>query len=50
MLPRIIGWALVAFIVFYVVTNPDGAAGFVHSVLDGLRNAGNSLSRFVDHL
>jgi len=50
MLSRIIGWALVAFIVFYLVTNPDGAAGFVHSVLDGLRNAGNSLSRFVDHL
>jgi hypothetical protein len=50
MLPRIIGWALFAFVVFYLVTNPDGAAGFVHSVLDGLRNAGNSLSRFVDHL
>ncbi|HUC24661.1 MAG TPA: hypothetical protein VMA73_18280 [Streptosporangiaceae bacterium] len=50
MLPRIIGWALVAFVVFYLVTNPDGAAGFVHSILDGLRNAGNSLSRFVDHL
>ena len=50
MLPRIIGWALVAFVVFYLVTNPDGAAGFVHSTLDGLRSAGNSLSRFVDHL
>ena len=50
MLARIIGWALVAFVVFYLVTNPDGAAGFVHSILDGLRNAGNSLSRFVDHL
>jgi len=50
MLSRIIGWALVAFVVFYLVTNPDGAAGVVHSILDGLRNAGNSLSRFVDHL
>jgi hypothetical protein len=50
MLPRIIGWALVAFVVFYLVTNPDGAAGSVHSILDGLRNAGNSLSRFVDNL
>jgi hypothetical protein len=50
MLPRIIGWALVAFAVYYMVTNPDGAAGFVHSVLDGLRQAGDSLSRFVNHL
>jgi len=50
MLPRIIGWALVAFAVFYLVTNPDGAAGIVHSILDGLRHAGDSLSRFVDHL
>jgi hypothetical protein len=50
MLARIIGWVLVAFIVYYLVTNPDGAAGFVHSVLDDLRDAGNSLSRFINHL
>jgi hypothetical protein len=50
MLSRIIGWVLVAFVVYYLVTNPDGAAGFVHSVLDGLRHAGESLSRFVDRL
>jgi hypothetical protein len=50
MLPRIIGWVLVAFAVYYVVTNPDGAAGFVHSILDDLRNAGDSLSRFINQL
>ena len=50
MLPRIIGWALVAFVVYYLVTNPDGAAGFVHSILDGLRHAGDSLSEFFNHL
>jgi len=50
MLPRIIGWALVAFAVYYLVTNPDGAAGFVHSILNGLRDAGDSLSRFINHL
>ena len=50
MLPRIITWALVVFAVYYLVTNPDGAAGFVHSALDGLRHAGDSLSRFVSKL
>jgi hypothetical protein len=50
MLARIIGWVLVAFIVYYLVTNPDGAAGFVHSALNGLRDAGGSLSRFINHL
>jgi hypothetical protein len=50
MLNRIIGWALVAFVVYYLLTSPDGAAGFVHSILDGLRRAGDSLSRFVSKL
>jgi hypothetical protein len=50
MLPRIIGWVLVAFAVYYLVTNPDGAAGFVHSALDALRQAGDSLARFINHL
>jgi len=50
MLNRIIGWALVVFIVYYLVTSPDGAAGFVHSIIDGLRHAGDSLSRFVNQL
>jgi hypothetical protein len=50
MLARIIGWVLVAFAVYYLVTNPDGAAGFVHSVLDDLRQAGDSLSKFINRL
>ena len=50
MLNRIIGWALLAFVVYYLATNPAGAAGFVHSSLDVLRHAGDSLSRFVNQL
>jgi hypothetical protein len=45
-----IGWALVVFIVYYLVTSPAGAAGFIHSILDGLRHAGDELSRFVTQL
>jgi hypothetical protein len=50
MLTRIIGWLLAAFVVYYLLTNPDGAAGFAHSMLDGLRHVGNSLSDFLSHL
>jgi hypothetical protein len=50
MLNRLIGWALLAFVVYYLVTSPEGAAGFVHSILDGLRHAGDSLSRFFNQL
>jgi hypothetical protein len=50
MLSRIIGWVLVAFVVYYLVTNPDGAAAVVHSILDDLRHAGDSLARFINQL
>jgi hypothetical protein len=50
MLARIIGWLLVAFVVYYLLTNPGGAAGVVHSLLDGLRHLGNSLSEFADRM
>jgi hypothetical protein len=49
-MPRIIGLVLVAFAAYYLLTNPDGAAGFVHSILAGLHHVGDSLARFVDHL
>jgi len=47
---KIAGWALVAFAIYYLATDPDGAAGFVESVLHGLQHAGNSLSQFANHL
>lgn len=47
---RVLGWLLLAFAVYYLLTQPDGAAGFVHHVLDDLRSLGNSLSQFVSHL
>ena len=50
MLTSIIGWALVAFAVYFLLTDPAGAAGVVHSGLDGLQHAGNQLSQFASHL
>ncbi|HEU5416861.1 MAG TPA: hypothetical protein VFV41_04160 [Streptosporangiaceae bacterium] len=50
MLKKVITWAIVLFIVYYLVSNPHGAAGIVHNAFDGLKSAGASLSRFVSSL
>lgn len=47
---KILMWALVIFVVFYLFTNPDGAAAFLSHLLSGLKSAGKSLSTFANHL
>ena len=47
MLTRIIGCALVAFAVYFLLTDPAGAAGVAHSALDGLHHAAGQLSQFA---
>jgi hypothetical protein len=47
---KIVLWALVIFAAFYLLTNPDGAANFGSHVLNGLKSAGTSLSKFVSHV
>jgi len=47
---KIVGWLLVVFVVWYLLSNPDGAAAFGQHVLNGLRSAGQSLSKFVSNL
>jgi hypothetical protein len=43
-------WALGAFVIFYLLKSPAGAATVVHNALGTLSNAGDSLSRFVNAL
>lgn len=43
-------WALGAFVVFYLLKSPGGAARVVHNTAGSLASAGNSLSRFVNAL
>ena len=50
MLKKIITWAIVIFIAFYLLTQPAGAANVIHGLLDGLKNVGNSLATFVNSL
>jgi hypothetical protein len=49
-LKKVITWAIVLFIVYYLATQPTGAANFVHHVFNGLHSAANSMSRFVNTL
>jgi hypothetical protein len=50
MLGKIIRWAIVLFIIFYVATQPTGAANLVHHGYNGIHDAANSMARFVDNL
>jgi hypothetical protein len=47
---KIVVWVLVVFAVWYLLTNPDGAAAFGSHVLNGLKSAGKSLSTFLSQL
>jgi len=49
-LKKIITWAIVIFIVFYLLTQPQGAANAINNLLHLLRDAGNSLATFVNSL
>jgi hypothetical protein len=50
MLRRIIGFWAVIFVVFFVVTQPTTAAGFVHDWYHGVHSIGTALARFVSDL
>jgi hypothetical protein len=47
---QILSWAAIAFVAFYLVTQPASAGHFVHSILDGLKTAGNSLATFFNSI
>jgi hypothetical protein len=49
-LSLVIGWAVVIFVAFYVVTNPAGAGHEVHVWLSGTKAAGNVLALFFNSL
>ena len=40
-------WLAVAFVVFYVLTQPGNAGNTVSSIFNGLQSAGNSLATFI---
>jgi hypothetical protein len=46
-LKQVITWAIVLFIVFYLVTQPVAAGHAVSNILSGLKSAGNSIATFL---
>lgn len=47
---KILTYALIAFVIFYLVEQPNGAAHVVRTIAGGLASAGTSLSSFVNAL
>jgi hypothetical protein len=47
---KLLGWAIVAFLIFYVVSDPAGAAHAARGGLSVLHTAGTSLSAFVSRI
>ena len=50
MLKKVLTWGGIAFVIYYLATNPDGAANVVTGALDWLKAAGNSMSTFLNHI
>lgn len=46
-LKSLLGWAVVIFIGYYVLTKPSAAGHSAHALLQGLQHAGNSLATFL---
>ena len=50
MLKKVLTWGGIAFVIYYLATNPDGAANVVTGALDWLKAAGNSMANFLNHI
>jgi thiosulfate reductase cytochrome b subunit len=47
---RVIAWLLLAFIVFFIVSQPETSADMVRSAFRGLSNAASALANFLTSL
>jgi hypothetical protein len=50
MVKKILGWAAIAFVVFYIVRNPANAAATVKSVGVGIANLATRFGDFFSNL
>lgn len=47
---KYLSWAVIAFVIFYLLTSPHGAARIVHGAWGDLTSWAHSLSSFVNSL
>ena len=50
MLKKVLTWAGIAFVIYYLATSPTGAANVVTGALDWLKTAGHSMALFLNHI
>ena len=50
MVKKVLTWAGIAFVIYYLATSPDGAAHVVTGALNWLKTAGNSMAQFLNHI
>jgi hypothetical protein len=50
MVKKVLTWGGIAFVVYYLVTSPTGAAHVVTGALDWLKSAGNALGSFLNNI
>ena len=50
MLKKILPWAVLAVVLFYVIRNPTGAAASVRGLGSGLASAADAIGRFFTSL
>ncbi len=49
-LKTIVGWAVVAFLIWWVIEQPSGAAHVVHNIGTFLTTAANGISHFFSKI
>jgi hypothetical protein len=47
---KIVQWAVVIFLVWYLITQPAAAGAAVHNLLNLLKQAGTSVATFLNSL
>jgi hypothetical protein len=49
-LKKVVGWAVVVFLAWYLFTQPAAAGNAVHGLLGLLQQAGSSIATFLNSL
>lgn len=50
MVKKVITWAIVIFVVYWLATDASGAASAIHTGWGGLKTAAGSLANFIQSL
>ena len=47
---NVVGWLVVIFVVFFIVTQPSQAANIAHNIWDGIVNIFHGIGDFISSL